>query len=433
MIRLITTTLSLLVCTAITAQGVQFVDMAYDDVVSKAKKENKFIFVDVYADWCKPCKKMDEEVFPDSTLGAYMSANFVSYKVDGNSSVGKLLRRKYGVDSYPHFLFIDYRGNLVFKSRGYKSAENLIKDAQVAINPGIYNKYELYQRKYNAGGRDKEMLGEYLELDYLRYKEVNPIIFEEYFKQLDLMDKQDEKVVQRVAKYVPYADGRAYDLAKDYYLRMKDDTSQADIQQIRDNLALAIDRTIARDCENKNGNHLNDLLIKKEELLFESNPQDTLDNIKEVELTRLNFFVCTANKEEYREGSVSFVEAFLWDNERFKLDTTVDKSIQQIGVDIEDAAMLGEFADQYLTFYKEKEALHDAEEWIKQAIKWDDKLEYHGTLALLTNALGDKSEAVNIARRALERARKTKDDYALEIQNVLMTIVDGEELKKGVK
>ena len=34
-------------------------------VVDQAIAENKLIFVDIYADWCTPCKMMDEDVFSD--------------------------------------------------------------------------------------------------------------------------------------------------------------------------------------------------------------------------------------------------------------------------------------------------------------------------------------------------------------------------------
>lgn len=426
------TLFSLCLSFVLVGQGVNFLDMEYDDVVRKAKAENKLIFVDVYADWCVPCQKMDREVFPDAKLGAYINEHFVSYKANAKTSTGNMLARKHGVGSYPHYLFIDTKGTLVYKSRGYMSPDRLIEEAQVAANPAIYNKYQLFKKKYNAGSRDKDMLGEFLELGYKRYKEVDPDVFAAYFKQLDLMDKQREDVLVRVAKYVPYANDRAYDMGRDYYIRIKDDTTHKDRTFIKENLLAAVERSLEKDCQDQNDNNLDALLIKKEEMLFEVHPMDTLSNIKSIELSRLQFHQCSKDTAAYREGSVRFVEAFLWDDERFHRDTTEEKSIAQVSKDMEDAAMLAEISDQYIQFYKDKDALFDAESWIKQAIRWDDRLEYHATLAFLTDALGDKGEAVNIARRALERARKEKHDYAKQLETVLMTIVDG-KTTKGVK
>lgn len=414
---------AMIFCGTLMAQGVDFQDLSYDEVVAKAKKENKFIFVDVYADWCKPCQRMDEEVFPDSTLGAFMNTNFVSYKADGSMGIGKLLARKHGVDSYPHYLFIDIRGNLIYKAKGYMSAEQLMDEARLASDPGLYNKYEVLERKYNAGNRDEDLLAEFLELGYMKYKMVDPVLFDEYYKQLDLMDKQQEKVLQRVALYVPYADTRAYDLAKDYYLRIKEDTSKTATTDIRENLQKAVENALVKNCEARQAANLDDILIKKEELLFEIHPTDTLGNIKEVEKSRIEFYLCARDSQSYRESTVNYVEAFLWDDERFHMDTTQEKSIQQVTVDIEDAATLSSFADHYLEFFTEKDILFDAEEWVRQAIRWDDRIEYHAILARVVNALGDKSEAVGIAARALERARKEKSDYAEEMESILMSLV----------
>ncbi|MDX1683916.1 MAG: thioredoxin family protein [Saprospiraceae bacterium] len=411
------------------AQGINFVDLDYSQVVEQAKEEDKLIFVDVFADWCKPCLRMDAEVFPDSTLGAYFNDNFVSYKADVKYSTGNMLAKKYGVSSYPHFLFIDTKGNLVYKSRGYKSADELIEDAKVAADPSFYNKYQLYERKFNAGNRDKQMLGEFIELGHKRYGKVDPEVFKAYFDELDLMDKQEEGHIIRIAKYVPYADGRAYDIAKDYFLRIKTDTTHKDLSMIRDNLQEAVERSLKKHCKAGKDEMLDDLLIKKEELLFEVYPEDTLENIKKVELSRLHFHECAKDLEAYKEGTQAFVDAFLWDDERFHRDTTVKKSIQQAMIDMEDAAVLAGFAKKYVKFYEDKDPLWKAESWIRQAIKWDDQPEYHATWAYITDALGDKREAVDIARRALEKARSTKDPYAKDLESVLMTIVDGQRPK----
>lgn len=41
---------------------------ALTNIKEKAKKENKYIFMDCYATWCGACKMMEQEVYSKSTL-----------------------------------------------------------------------------------------------------------------------------------------------------------------------------------------------------------------------------------------------------------------------------------------------------------------------------------------------------------------------------
>ncbi|HMV43506.1 MAG TPA: hypothetical protein PKD50_13270, partial [Leptospiraceae bacterium] len=43
--------------------GISFVNSEWKDVVAKATKEKKFIFIDAFTTWCSPCKWMDENVY----------------------------------------------------------------------------------------------------------------------------------------------------------------------------------------------------------------------------------------------------------------------------------------------------------------------------------------------------------------------------------
>jgi thiol-disulfide isomerase/thioredoxin len=39
-------------------EGIEFQKVNWDEAISLAKKNDKLIFVDIYAPWCGPCKKM---------------------------------------------------------------------------------------------------------------------------------------------------------------------------------------------------------------------------------------------------------------------------------------------------------------------------------------------------------------------------------------
>ena len=98
-----------------------------------AKSQNKLVFIDVYTDWCLPCKMMDEDVFSDKKLGQYFNDNFVSHKANGESMSGADIAKLYEVLGYPTLLFIDSNGNLLVKKTGVAYSREMYELADEAI------------------------------------------------------------------------------------------------------------------------------------------------------------------------------------------------------------------------------------------------------------------------------------------------------------
>ena len=47
-------------------KGIRFdKSMSWEEVVKKATRENKYIFMDVMATWCGPCQAMAQAVLPN--------------------------------------------------------------------------------------------------------------------------------------------------------------------------------------------------------------------------------------------------------------------------------------------------------------------------------------------------------------------------------
>ncbi|MDO8970421.1 MAG: thioredoxin family protein, partial [Saprospiraceae bacterium] len=60
------------------AQGIEFFSGTWPEALEKAKKEELLIFVDAYASWCGPCKRMAAQTFPDPKAGEFFNANFLN-------------------------------------------------------------------------------------------------------------------------------------------------------------------------------------------------------------------------------------------------------------------------------------------------------------------------------------------------------------------
>lgn len=106
--------------------GVHFYNVTWKESLIEAKKQNKLIFLDVYAVWCGPCKKLKKTTFNDAGVGAFFNANFINIAIDGETPEGQNLMTKYGVRGFPTLLIIDARGNLIAKITGFQSENRLI-------------------------------------------------------------------------------------------------------------------------------------------------------------------------------------------------------------------------------------------------------------------------------------------------------------------
>lgn len=106
--------------------GIKFFEGTWDEALQLAKKENKLIFLDVYATWCGPCKRLSAQTFPDPEVGKYYNERFINVKVDGEKGEGLTLRQRYGVRGYPTLLFINHKGEVVHKTAGFRDPQRFI-------------------------------------------------------------------------------------------------------------------------------------------------------------------------------------------------------------------------------------------------------------------------------------------------------------------
>jgi thiol-disulfide isomerase/thioredoxin len=72
-------TLTLLVSTVLSAQ-IEFRTEDYEAAVADAKAQNKMLFIDFRADWCKPCREMEQTTFQDPTLSEYVHSKYIPVK-----------------------------------------------------------------------------------------------------------------------------------------------------------------------------------------------------------------------------------------------------------------------------------------------------------------------------------------------------------------
>ena len=110
-----------------TVLPIDFLQTNLEDVLKIAQKDDKIVFVDVYTNWCKPCKEMDKFVFSDARIGRFFNKNFVNFKLNAQTPENRKIARQYGVSAYPTLLFLDKNGEALLSSMGYIDAEMLLE------------------------------------------------------------------------------------------------------------------------------------------------------------------------------------------------------------------------------------------------------------------------------------------------------------------
>ncbi len=122
-----------------TSQSVRFLNNNLDNAISMAQRSNKLIFVDTYAPWCKPCKKMERE-FRNPKLANYFNKTFVNIRIDMDSEMGKQVHRNYDVIFLPTLMILDQEGRIKYKVDRLMSANALLDIAQKIAEPEIYSR-----------------------------------------------------------------------------------------------------------------------------------------------------------------------------------------------------------------------------------------------------------------------------------------------------
>ena len=103
------------------------------EVIDASILQEKLVFLDVYTDWCMPCKMMDEDVFSDQQIGDFFNEHFISYKVNAEKGKGPQIAELYQVPGYPTLLFLDHKGRVLVKKIGVAYQDELLNLAHTAI------------------------------------------------------------------------------------------------------------------------------------------------------------------------------------------------------------------------------------------------------------------------------------------------------------
>ena len=363
--------LMLISISMLSAQGITFEKGSWAEVVSKAKAENKYIFVDAYAEWCGPCKWMAKNVFTDAKVAEHFNAKFVNYKFDMEKGEGPDFAKIYAVAAYPTLLFFNPNGELVHKVLGAQPADQLLMQSEKAIDPTqqIFS----MQKKYEAGERNPEFLLKYINSLIQANEDPNEAVqaYLGNIKKEDWAKEENFNIIattqldskSEVFKYV-VSNRAAFEKSAGVenvgnYIEMVYSYAIGAVSEAHDNAAY---NSLKADIEKNMGSKAAALVAM------------------------LNFSYHLGEKDEFKYAQIFF-------------DKYCDNGNQ-----------LNQIAWQYFETETDKAKLKAALKWADKSISLNKNWYNLDTKANLLNKLGKKKEAIATAEEAVKLAKAAGED-----------------------
>ncbi len=142
--------------------GIRFEKTKWKQVLEKAKKEKKLIFLDCYTSWCGPCKWMEQNIYNNDTVANFYNSNFICMKMEMEKGEGLDLAKKYNISTYPTMLYINSAAEVLHRTCGAGTLINFIEDGQNALNP--QKQLVALTKLYNENSKDSRIAYLYFEL-----------------------------------------------------------------------------------------------------------------------------------------------------------------------------------------------------------------------------------------------------------------------------
>ena len=115
------------------AAQVRFETGSTDSVRRMAQQQNKLVFIDLYANWCPPCRAMERQGFSQQEVGDFMAKHFIAAKYNVDETTGRELMSEYGRGSIPLYLVFDTGGNLWGRIEGAAPAGEFMDNLRTVI------------------------------------------------------------------------------------------------------------------------------------------------------------------------------------------------------------------------------------------------------------------------------------------------------------
>lgn len=359
-------------------QSIKFEESNFASILAKAKTEKKLVFMDAYASWCGPCKLMEKNVFTDKNVADFYNKNFINVRIDMEKGEGKELAMKYGVRSYPTFLFLNAEGEVVGKELGYIKSEEFLELGKKNNNPQLVNtnlKDEFLKGKLDQAGL-LNFISLYASKDPVLAKQAS----EKYFSNKKDKSFSGEEV-NALLNFTQSVDDANYKVFVANKAAITELLPENNYKQFDNYLKLM---KLVTSATNEKTKTIDDSKVLKDgEGLF---PKDEL--IKSLNIYKLNYYSAHENFPAYEKTALEYYknpDEFNNNELLGAASTLAEKSTDRI-------------------------ALQTAARWAEKVVMSQESYDSTSILATLYDKLGKKEEAKMFAGMAANFAKEENKD-----------------------
>ncbi len=383
---IITAAIGLIFVSLTQGQGIEFFHGTFAEAVEKAKKEDKLVFMDAFAEWCGPCKRMAATVFKEEKVGNFFNQNFVNVKMDMEKGEGQALSGRFNVSAYPTLLFINGKGDLVQAGVGGLMSDEFLNLAKNALAKAD-NAKDL-EKEYASGKREPDFMVRYVRSLNRSGKPSLKIVNDFLQKNPDF---NNSAVLKIIYEGTTQADSKVFDLLLKHSVKIKALYSEAMFQS---KIEIACLKTLENAKQFKS-----EALLQEAKSKFKQNVPEKYDAF-EVEADM-----------DYAQ-TVGDVKQYL------KACNNCAKKVAK-----NDANQLYQLAKRMETaFPKDKNVLTQAEKYASKAAENGGLVHYYYTYSTILLKNNKKKDALTAANKALELAKASQPQSIQGIENLILQI-----------
>lgn len=378
--------LSFLILTSVSiAQNrtIEFTHGTFSEILAKAKKENKMVYVDCYTVWCGPCKWMAKNVFTNDTVADFYNKNFVSVEIDMEKGEGLEIAKKYEIRAYPTMLYLNSEGTQLHRTCGSTPAKNFIANGENALAP---NKQ---LATYAANFKDGKVTATFAATYFAMLENAcqsHDTELNNYFTTVNATDLKSRANWEIIYTYVEdyYSKTfQAFEADKSAFAKLYT------VDSVEDKVNRVYTSGLYSAIQNKD-------MVVYESLKTKLRASKTKDAEKIILLADIKLFQRSQDWAKYAASVSDYVSKYAFNN----------------------ANELNSFAWSFYEQVDDKKMLENAVVWAKKATELDNNYPYNDTYAAVLYKSGRNAEAKIVAEKAIELAKKNGDDFK-ETQTLL--------------